>query len=229
MKYFTHVLIFILSYLASAMLYSKTSDDKLWELVTYTGKYKQFLYQVEPQIRLINRPNAYEQFLANISGGMNVTPNLQFWLGQTFASTSLGNTAAEDISRKALNEYRNWQQFFWTTTYHANTIALRSRLEERYSLEEAPWAIRLRERGFWTMPVTKRQSLVLSDELFLNLKLVPWITTKTLDQNRAYIGILQNLTANTAFTISYMNQYLFKSRPESYHAIVLNIFINVPS
>lgn len=211
------------------MLYSENSYDKLWELVTYTGQYKAFLYQIEPQIRLINRSEAYEQFLINLGGGVNVTPTLQFWLGQTFSNVASSNTIAEDVTPRSLNEYRNWQQFFWTNIHHSNTIALRSRLEERYSFENDPWAIRLRERGYWTIPFTTRQSLVLSDELFLNLKLVPWVTTKTLDQNRAFIGILQHVSSNASFTISYMNQYIFKSTPENNHAIVLNIFIKAAS
>lgn len=225
MKYYT----FILCYFVSTVLHSENSYEKLWELVTYSGEYKQFLYQIEPQIRLINRNDAYEQFLINVSGGVNVTPKLQLWLGQSYANTGTGNAVSEDIAPNSLNEYRNWQQFFWTNAYHANIIALRSRLEERYSFENAPWAMRLRERGYWTIPFTERQSLVLSDELFLNLKLVPWITTKTLDQNRAYIGILENLTPDTSFVISYMNQYIFKRIPENNHAIVLNIFIKIPS
>lgn len=225
MKHF----IFIACYFFSSLLYSKDSYDKLWELVTYTGQYKTFLYQVEPQIRLINRSDAYEQFLINLGGGRNVTPTLQFWLGQTFSNVASSNTVAEDVTRSSVNEYRNWQQLFWTEIYHSNTIALRSRLEERYSFENSPWAVRLRERGYWTIPFTTRQSLVLSDELFVNLKLVPWVTTKTIDQNRAFIGILQNVSPNASFSISYMNQYIFKNAPESNHAVVLNIFIKAIS
>jgi len=210
-------------------LYSESSYQKLWELVTYSGKYKEFFYQIEPQIRLINRNDGYEQFLINVGGGVGITTKLQFWLGQSYINTSASNTISEDIAPDSLNEYRNWQQLFWTNTYRANTIALRSRLEERYSFENAPWAMRLRERGYWTIPFTEHQSLVLSDEFFLNFKLVPWITTKTLDQNRAFIGILENLTPDTSFIISYMNQYIFKSIPENNHAIVLNIFIKIPS
>ncbi|PJD92513.1 MAG: hypothetical protein CK424_05255 [Legionella sp.] len=211
--------------LVSMVGQSTESFDKFWTLVTYNDKYKQFFYMIEPQIRLVDSPGVYEQFLLNMGGGVEVTPKLQAWFGQTIANYSPYNAVDEDVVAGDANEYRVWQQLIW----QSDPVFIRSRLEERYSLNFAPWAVRLRERIYWTKKITERYSLVLSDEVFVNLKSVPWVTTSGLDQNRAYIGILYQLSPLTSISISYMNQYI-STLPihEDNNALVLNFFIHMP-
>ncbi len=215
---------FFLLCLVTIPCYSIESYDKFWGLITYNDKYKQFFYTIEPQIRLVNLPGAYDQFLLNTGGGVEVMPKLQLWFGQTIANASPYNVE-EDVSPNDLNEYRLWQQLLW----RSDPVIIRSRLEERYSLENAPWSVRLRERIYWTKKLTEKQSLVLSDELLVNLKTTPWIVTSTLDQNRAYLGILHQLSPRISINFSYMNQYIFRlAGAESNHALVVNVFINMP-
>jgi hypothetical protein len=201
------------------------SFDKLWSLATYTGHYQNYIYQLEPQLRLINRENAYEQFLFNMGIGQPISPTLQFWLGQTIANFAKSNDVSEDIANSDLNEYRIWQQFLWTPR---SDMLVRSRLEERHSFENAPWSVRLRERGYWTIRLNEMQSLVFSNEFFVNIKQTPWVVTSTIDQNRFFVGILQRLTPCVGLNVSYMNQYIFRVPREDNHALVLNLFINIP-
>ena len=213
----------------STAIQSSNSFNKFWGLITINGNYQQLYYMVEPQIRLVDRDTSYEQSMLNAGGGIDIAPKLQLWLGQTITNFSPYNAVTEDVASNDLNEYRLWQQLLWTNIYSTGSVVFRSRLEERKSFENAPWATRFRERGYWTIQLTNQQSLVLSDEFFINLKTVPWIVTKTFDQNRAYIGILQKMTPTTSFSVSYMNQYLSRVPLEINHAIVLNVFVNFPS
>lgn len=203
--------------------------EKFWDLATITGEYHGLLYMLEPQLRTVDTKDLYEQFLFNSGGGIHLNPQLQFWLGQTYANLSPYNAITDDVNSSDLNEYRLWQQLFWNQTYTKGIAAVRLRLEERHSLENAPWSLRMRERGYWTTPITDRESLVLSDECLENLNRVPWVRTKTIDQNRAYIGILHTVNAYSSFNVSYMNQTIFRTHVEVNHAIVLNIFITIPS
>ncbi len=199
--------------------------EKLWGLVTYTGHFQDYTYQIEPQFRLVNRGNGYEQFLLNMGAGQPISPTLQFWLGQTLANFSPYNNATADVSANDVNEYRFWQQLFWTPS---SKTLLRSRLEERYSFGNAPWAVRLRERFYWTIPLAEPHSLVLSNEFFINVKNAPWIVTPTIDQNRFFIGLLQQISSQVSLNISYMNQYIFRTPAEDNHAVVVNLFITMP-
>lgn len=219
----------IIFILFSSAIQSNNSFGKFWGLITYTSKYNKIYYMIEPQIRLVYRNKPYEQSLLNAGGGIDIAPKLQFWLGQTITNFSASNTLTEDVGGNDLNEYRVWQQLLSTNIYKTGSIVFRSRLEERKSLENNPWAVRFRERSYWTIQLTNNQSLVLSDEFFININKVPWVVTKTFDQNRAYIGILQKITPTTNFSISYMNQYLSRSPIEINHGIVLNIFVNIPA
>lgn len=223
------MLVCILLYLVSTATQSDNSFGKFWGLITYNANYQKFYYMLEPQIRLVYRNEPYEQFMLNAGGGIDIASKLQLWLGQTISNFSPYNNVTEDVASNDLNEYRLWQQLLWTDIYSTGSVVFRSRLEERKSFNDTLWAARFRERGYWTIQFTNYQSLVLSDEFFINVKTVPWIVTKTFDQNRAYIGILQKMTPTTSFSISYMNQYLSRTPVEINHAVVLNIFVNVAS
>lgn len=201
------------------------SFDKLWGLATLTGHYQTYIYQLEPQIRLVKREDIYDQFLGNMGFGKPITSNLQGWLGQTLTNFSSSNVVTEDVTNTALNEYRLWQQLIWTPS--SDTL-LRSRLEERYSFENAPWSIRLRERGYWTIGLNDQQSLVFSDEFFINLRQAPWVVTSTFDQNRLFIGLLQRLTTHVSLYVSYMNQFVNRTPAEDNHALVLNLLVDIP-
>ena len=197
--------------------------SKLWGLLSYNGHYGALLYLVEPQLRLVNHSEVLEQFLNNTGFGYALNPELQVWLGQTFANFAGNNEVTEDVANNDSTEYRLWQQMLWQHEQKFGQIQVRTRLEERYSLENAPWSLRLRSRPSLRLDLSEHHAIVIFDELFINLKQVDWVVTNTLDQNRLAIGVLQRLNPNTSFTVSYFNQYIFRTPAESNHGIIINV------
>jgi len=198
------------------------SFTKLWGLASYFGKYEQLLYMVEPQIRLVDRAGTYEQSLLNAGIGTIIKPQLQIWLGQTYANYSDNNNVAEDVQNVVTNEYRIWEQLSWRRPF-SDGFASRIRLEQRRAFQSSEWAVRLRERAYWTIPLNERFSIALNDEIFLNLKSVPWVSTSTFDQNRLFVGIYYKLTPNIGLNVSYMNQYIAREPVEVNNGLMLNL------
>jgi hypothetical protein len=222
--------LFLLSLLFSLMTtpaWSVVSTNKFWIPITLNGNYGQFLYFVEPQLRLVepktpefNKKNSvFNQFLGNIAGGFEIYPEWQLWFGQAIS------TISQDAIVLSREEYRAWEQIIW----HHNTLKniqlnSRFRAEQRKSLDFQEWAFRLRERFIINFPLTQNLSYEISDEVLYNLNAVPWIDTTALDQNRAYLAIVQTFSGNYAFAIGYMNQYLFRKKPltQANHVLYLN-------
>jgi hypothetical protein len=221
-RYFWLILLICLH---ATKAFAAVKYDKLWGVFSYIGHYERLLYSVEPQLRLVNRSEVLEQFLYNTGLGYQLNPELQVWLGQTFSNFAGSNELAEDVAINDVTEYRLWQQTFWRHSQKWGEIQFRTRLEERYSLEYSPWSLRLRPRPGIIFNLTEHQALVILDELFLNLKQVSWVETKTLDQNRISFGIMQRLNATTSFTISYFNQTIFRNPTQSNDGVLINILI----
>lgn len=201
------------------------SFEKFWGLMTYNNRQHDWYYMIEPQIRLINRPGTYEQFLLNSGLGRPIRQEVQLWLGQTYSNTASSNAVGDDTSRRSTNEYRVWEQLLWSHPEQHYQFELRSRLEERHSFEVQPWAVRWRNRLLWTLPLYEPYAIMISDEFFFNLRSVNWVTTQTFDQNRAYLGLLKQITRNTRVSLGYLNQFLTRTPAEDSHTIVFNIFI----
>ena len=198
------------------------SYNKLWGTASLFYQYKQLLYTVEPQLRLVNRAGIYEQSLLNAGIGTTIRPQLQLWLGQTYSNYSDRNNVSEDVGNTVTNEYRIWEQLLWKRPF-SDEFSSRLRLEERRAFEASAWAVRIRERAYWTIPLTETVSSALNDEIFLNLKSVRWVSTSTLDQNRLYLGIFYKFTPTIGLNISYMNQYIARHPVEINNGLILNL------
>ncbi|MBP6918741.1 MAG: DUF2490 domain-containing protein [Legionellaceae bacterium] len=207
--------------LISQLVFSE-SYTKLWGLASYFGQYEQLLYAVEPQIRLVDSAGTYEQSLLNAGIGTTIKPQLQIWLGQTYTNYSDNNNVAEDVENVVSNEYRVWEQIMWRRPF-SDEFASRLRVEQRRAFQTSEWAVRLRERAYWTIPVNEMISFALNDEIFLNLKSVPWVATSTFDQNRVFVGIYYKFTPNIGLNVSYMNQYIARDPVEVNNGLVLNL------
>lgn len=217
------VLLFVAFLSVTSPIMAVQSTDKLWSLITLSGNYGSFLYNIEPQLRLIDQNNTFNQFLTNAGGGYQVAPAWQLWLGQTIG------TLSQDAGPGDYEEYRMWEQIVWQHSFDSAKLTSRTRLEQRKSFYFSEWANRFRERMLINIPLTTKISLALSNEILVNLNQVEWITTKTLDQNRAYVGLVQKLSPSTSFGIGYMNQLIFTSIRQSDNVLVLNLQINLPT
>lgn len=209
---------------SSSLNYANVSYEKLWGSYTFNGRYQDILYHVEPQIRLVNLSGVYQQFLLNEGLGFGGIKNWQFWLGQTITNNYSPNNITEDIVTGVTGEYRLWQQvnYFHNKTFLGNYL-FRTRLEERHAENFKTWAVRARERVFWTIPLNQEYSIVISDEAFVNLKSTSWITAGRFDQNRAFLGLQKQLNKCLSVNISYLNQFITTPIPEINHGILLNV------
>ena len=215
-------LIFLL-YSFTLTTWAVGSINKSWSLVTLTGNYGSFLYNIEPQMRIFEQPNPFQQFLTNASGGYNVTPHWQLWLGQAVT------TVSQDAIPGSVDEVRIWQQAVWNKELPHIRFSSRTRVEERRSFGFSDWAFRFRERALLSIPLTEKIALEAADEVLLNLKHVQWLTTRTWDQNRASLAIVQQLSESCFISVGYMNQYLFIiNNPQSDNVLLMNLRFNLP-
>ena len=199
------------------------SINKSWSLLTLTGNYGSFLYNIEPQMRIFEQPKPFQQFLTNASGGYNVTPDWQLWLGQAVT------TVSQDAIAGTVDEVRVWQQAGWNKQLLRMQFSSRTRIEERRSFGFSDWAFRFRERALLSIPLTEKIVLEAADEVLLNLKHVQWLTTGTWDQNRASLAIVQQLSESCFISVGYMNQYLFIiNNPQSDNVLLINLRFNLP-
>lgn len=198
-----------------------STTNKLWSLLTLTGNYGTFLYYLEPQLRLIQTNRMFNQFLTNAGGGYQVAPAWQLWFGQTITTTS------QDADPGNFEEYRVWEQIVWQHSINTVRLTSRTRLEQRKSFDFAEWANRVRERMLVNIPITTNISLAMSDEILVNLNRVQWISTKTWDQNRAYIGLVRQFTKSTSLSAGYMHQWIFTAPKQSDNVLFINFMINL--
>lgn len=215
------LVVFCLYMLVSPWAFGE-SFTKFWGLASYFGQYDQLLYTVEPQIRLIDRAGTYEQSLFNGGVGAKITPQWQVWFGQTYTNYSDTNNIAEDVENVVLNEYRIWEQIMWHRPF-SDQFASRFRVEQRRAFQSSEWAVRFRERAYWTLPLNETLSFALNDEIFLNVKSVPWVATSVFDQNRLFVGLYYKFTTNIGLNISYLNQIIPRTPKEVNNGLVLNL------
>lgn len=216
-------ILIILIILFTPATWAVRSFNKSWTLLTLTGNYGSFLYNIEPQLRIVEQPNPFQQFLTNASGGYNVTPDWQLWFGQAVT------TVSQDAIPGSVDEYRIWQQAVWNKQLFNMNFSSRNRIEERRSFGFSDWAFRFRSRGLLSVPLTQNIALEAADEILINLKDVQWLTTGTWDQNRASLSLVQQISESCAISVGYMNQYLFIiNNPQSDHVLLMNLRFNLP-
>lgn len=218
---FSRAFLFFIFITLSASAWSMDSTNKAWSSVTITGHHDSLLYLVEPQLRLIQHTNQFNQFLTNMGLGEALSERWQLWFGQTLS------TLGQDVLPGSGDEYRLWQQILFTHPLSHSTFTARTRLEERKSFGYAYWAYRIRQHVHLRTPIKNELSLALGNEIMINLEGAPWITTQRWDQNRAYVGLTQKLSKTCSLSAGYMNQYLFTSPPQDDHVFIMNVLFTL--
>jgi hypothetical protein len=176
-------------------------------------------YYVEPQIRLIDDPNVFNEFF--FLSGLGVKFSKQFYL---FFGPGWVVTKTPD--GRLLNENRFWQQLNYELI-DSPYVSLhnRSRLEERQDTTAVPTAWRFRERLWLRIPFhwDDRYSLSMFDEVFFNLNHPDWVSPYGFSQNRAFFGISYNFTHSIVVDFGYLNQYFHDLQNRDDH-VLLGIF-----
>jgi hypothetical protein len=197
-------------------------SDEAWSVLTMMGKKDQWVYMIEPQFRAMSGDTPINnQTLFNIGGGYQVSSQWQLWFGSTWTTT------AQDTLNSNQEEYRLWEQAFWSNKWKLNTLSMRARLEERKSFDYQDWAYRFRDRFMASIPISNPYSFVLSDEFFVNLNDVDWITTGTWDSNRAYAGVWRQFSPSFSAGLGYLNQQIYTDNLQSDNVLVVNMWLNL--
>lgn len=139
------------------------------------------------------------------------------WAGYAYIRTD------PPYATSTTNEQRIWEQAIWNGTIGRLKLSSRTRLEQRFFSggNETGW--RLREFIKLTQPLDSSDawSLVLSDELFVNLNnanLTPSLTaTAGLDRNRFFLGPGVSLSSSYRLEFGYLNHD---------QILAVNLFVN---
>jgi hypothetical protein len=116
----------------------------------------------------------------------------------------------EPLASVPTNENRGWQQYDFQEATPYGGLKLTSRFEERTVNNAGGLALRIRQLGQWTYPLSDRWYLIGAEEVFFNLNTVSWGPQAGFDQNRIFVGAGYRLTAMTRAEIGYLNNYIHR-------------------
>ncbi|MDI9818872.1 MULTISPECIES: DUF2490 domain-containing protein [unclassified Legionella] len=197
--------------LSPSFLLAAQVAEKVWSTLSLNAKFGKYSYRIEPQLRLMDRPTLFEQFLTDAGGGYQLSPDWAVWLGTTSVTTR------QNFSSN-MHEFRIWQQVIYTA--NAN-LSIRSRFEQRKFQGSSQWGYRLRERIIVKKKITDNLTILSFNELLINLNQPEWVPTNTLDQNRFLISLNQQVSQKLTLGAGYLYQYIFSTPRRVGHVISL--------
>lgn len=198
-------------------------DGQLWfplYLTTHLGERGLGYFEVNPRIG--NNVSEIDQLLLRPAVGYQVTPHLSLWQGYAWVN---------DYQPSYQDEHRSFQQAVYTTPVFQTSLTSRTRLEERWIRGDPGTGLRAREMIRLSVPLagSKAWSLVLYDEVFVNLNSVRGGPQSGFDQNRAFIGVNRMLSPHVNVDLGYQNLVLNTTEPgltsRHLHIILIQTFI----
>lgn len=224
-SHFKKILLFFV--IIPSLAYAVTDHyDKNWDTAIITGPLsndKKIKYYIQPRLELIDNKYKFHSAFLFVGGGIQTQPNLIFWLMNSWTHTKRLNGSEENLY--TLREQVNWD-FFRNSTLSATSL---TRVEERKNTVESTWLARFRENITLRLPFKhwENHSLVLFDEVFINLNHPNWINSNALiEQNRLFIGIGTQFSKAISLDAGYMNQALFKNTDEVNNVLYLALNMN---
>lgn len=125
--------------------------------------------------------------------------------------------------KPTFDENRIWQQYSYTFD-PINTVTLqnRTRLEERRVDGGRETSLRLRQmlKAYKPLESNPKFSLILSDELFLNLNDTDWGARSGFDQNRLFLGAGYVFNPMVKLEAGYLNQYVNSTKIDKMNNIL---------
>lgn len=202
----------------------KEDDGQVWfpfYLTTHLSERVLGYAEVNP--RFGNNMSEIEQLLLRPAAGYQVTPRLSLWQGYAWVNNYQPSFRAE---------HRSFQQAVYTASAFQTSLMSRTRFEQRWIQRTTGTAFRAREMIRLSIPMdaSKRWSLVLYDELFVNLNSVSGGPQSGFDQNRAFIGINRVLSPHVNVDVGYQNLALNTDEPgligRHLHIILIQTFLS---
>ena len=121
---------------ATAQSNADFEDFQTWGNITATGKFdslgitnpklEKFRWWMEGQGRFGDNSSHFSQALIRPGIGYQVHRTTTVWLGYAWAPT------VQPFISPNIDEQRIWQQALWSDRFSFGTVALRSRIEERW-------------------------------------------------------------------------------------------------
>lgn len=174
-------------------------------------------------LRLLDDTDGFNQSIVRPGIGWSLREDLVVWGGYGWIHTS-------PVAGNNFDEHRIWQQVTWSRGDELRTIALRSRLEQRFleTGDDVGWRFRQLGRFHHQLPNTPRLSFVVWDEIFFNLGDTDWGAESGFDQNRVFVGFgwKHHPDSRLRTEIGYLNQTidLPTSGDRVNHILSLNFF-----
>lgn len=160
-------------------------------------------FQVSP--RLLGNVTDFSQFILHSTLGYKVNENLSILQGHAWS------TKFPNIRR----EQRIYQEVIYGKEFSRFSLENRVRLDERFIQNAGSFSFRPRYRlkAFFPLNKAKDLSLVIFDELFLNLTTSSSGPKRGVDQNRIYVGLRKDVSKNVSVEGGYQLQHLNSPAP----------------
>jgi hypothetical protein len=174
-------------------------------------------------LRFLDDADGFNQSIARPGIGWALTDETAIWAGYGWIETS-------PLSGDTFTEHRIWQQATWSDEWGDFTIALRSRLEQRFleTGDDVGWRFRQLVRAQHNLPQSPRLTLVAWDEAFFHLNDTDWGAESGFDQNRAFVGFGFKHKPESPFRteIGYLNQFIENpgGNDRQHHILSVNIY-----
>jgi hypothetical protein len=203
------------------------ADSGQWTALFSQGDIEnssQWKWWFDGHLRLSDDADGFHQSILRPGIGWSLSDNLAVWAGYGWIHTS-------PLTGDDFDEHRVWQQLTWSRGNEVRTLALRSRLEQRFleTGNDTGWRFRQLVRIQNHLPELPRLSFVTWDEVFLHLNDTDWGAASGFDQNRAFVGVGWKLQTNSRLRteIGYLNQVI--DRPSGTdrvnHILSINFYL----
>lgn len=214
--------VFILSCLLLKALWAVQTTEKLWSAIGLNTNVGKFSYQFEPQLRLMDRFNVYDQLLTNLIASYRLSHHWKIALGGTYINTW-----------RPVDPYIEEPRLLQQVIYHSSRfpwLTVRSRFEQRKRQESIKWNYRIRERLTVTKRITDNVNFVSYDEFFITLNKPVWLTTNTFEQNRLMVGLERQAAKSLQVGAGYIFQYILTHPTRQVgHVLTLYLQVTVPN
>ena len=209
---------------------AQTIDDVgQWNAVFSQGKLgnnpdSKLKWWFDGHVRLLDDADGFNQSIVRPGIGWGLNENSSIWAGYGWIRTSPLDDGDD------FDEHRIWQQWTWSKEAKPFKVAARTRFEQRLVETGDDTGLRLRQffRIQKTLPTELPMTLVLWDEIFLDLNDTDFGQRSGFDQNRVFVGFgfKRSKSSRWRAEIGYINQSINSIGPtdRSNHILAVNLF-----
>lgn len=203
------------------------SDFQAWSAVILTARpaeSSRLLLWFDGHARFGNDASDLGVSILRPGVGWRVSDNLDLWTGYARIVSRAGDAPE-------IEEDRLWQQATYPVTdILGGKLSGRTRLEQRFRETGADTGWRLRQFARWERRFAGSPfSVLLADELFINVNDADWGQRAGFDQNRLFIGGALRLSKQARFEAGYLNNILNLAGPDdrTNHNLFFQLLVNL--